>query len=119
MAATAVVALRDPFRHHLVPPCPFHAVTGLWCPLCGGTRAVWAAAHGQFGLMLHANALLPAIVLATAWAWLAWLGKATGGWTWPWPSARLVGWTFAALFVAFTVLRNLPAFAFLAPPAVA
>jgi hypothetical protein len=69
--------------------------------------------------MLHANALLPAMVLATAWGWLAWLGKATGWWTWPWPSARLVGWTFAALFVAFTVLRNLPAFAFLAPPAVA
>ena len=119
VAATTAVALRDPFQHHLAPPCPFHAVTGLWCPLCGGTRAVWAAAHGRFGLMMHADALLPVMALAIAWGWLAWLGKATGRWTWPSPSARLVGWTFTGLVVAFTVLRNLPAFAFLAPPAVA
>ena len=119
LAATTVVALRDPFRHHLSAPCPFHALTGLWCPLCGGTRAVWAAVHGQFGLMMHANALFPAMVLAAAWGWLSWLGKATGWWRWPAPSTRLVGWTVAGLLVVFTVLRNIPAFAFLAPPAVA
>ena len=67
LAATTVVALRDPFRHHLSAPCPFHALTGLWCPLCGGTRAVWAATHGHLGLMMHANALLPVMVLAVAW----------------------------------------------------
>ncbi|MGA3217595.1 MAG: DUF2752 domain-containing protein [Acidimicrobiales bacterium] len=119
VAAMTVVALRDPFQHHLSPPCPFHALTGLWCPFCGGTRAVWAAAHGQFGLMMHANALFPAMVLAAAWGWLSWLGKATGWWTWPSPNTRLVGWTFAGLLVAFTVLRNVPGLAFLAPPALA
>lgn len=117
VAATTGVALRDPFQHQLTPPCPFHALTGLWCPLCGGTRAVWAAAHGHFGLMMHANALLPVIVLAAAWGWLAWLGRATGWWRWPLPSTRAAGWVFAAALVAFTVLRNLPAFASLAPPA--
>jgi len=116
VAATTLAALRDPFQRHLTPPCPFHALTGLWCPLCGGTRAVWAAAHGQFGLMMHANALLPAIVLAVAWGWLTWLGRATGRWAWRSPSARSVGWTFAGVLVAFTVLRNLPVFAFLDPP---
>jgi hypothetical protein len=30
-----------------------------------------------------------------------------------------VGWTFAAVLVVFTVLRNVPALASLAPPAVA
>jgi hypothetical protein len=117
VAVTTIVVLRDPFQHHLTPPCPFHVLTGLWCPLCGGTRAVWAAAHGQFRLMMHADALLPAIVLAAAWGWLVWLGKVTGWWEWPVPSGRVVGWAFAGVLVLFTVLRNLPALASLAPPA--
>src|ERR1019366_636044 len=116
LAATTAVALRDPFAHHLSPPCPFHALTGLWCPFCGGTRAVWAAVHGQFKLMVHADALLPLMVAAAAWGWLAWLGKATGWWRTPVPSARVVGWTSTVVLIAFTVLRNLPAFGGLGPP---
>jgi len=119
VAATAVVAVRDPFRHHLSPPCPFHALTGLWCPFCGGTRAVWAAVHGHFGLMMHANALLPVMALAAAWGWVTWLGKATGWWRCPYPSTRAVAWAFAGLLITFTVLRNLPGLSFLAPPALA
>jgi hypothetical protein len=29
-------------------PCSFHAVTGLYCPGCGGTRAVCSLARGDF-----------------------------------------------------------------------
>lgn len=119
LAATTVVALRDPFEHHLSPPCPFHALTGLWCPFCGGTRAVWAAVHGHFKLMMHADALLPLMVVVAAWGWLAWLGKATGWWRTPVPSPRVVGWALTVVLVAFTVLRNLPGFASLGPPAAA
>ena len=36
--------------------CPFRAATGLPCPLCGGTRAVVLAAHGD-GAFLHYNAV--------------------------------------------------------------
>lgn len=28
--------------------CPFHALTGLYCPGCGGTRAFYAFIHGHF-----------------------------------------------------------------------
>ncbi len=118
-AVTAVVAVRDPFRHHLSPPCPFHALTGLWCPFCGGTRAVWAAVHGHLGLMVHANALLPVMGLAAAWGWVAWLGRATGWWRIPSPSTRAGAWAFAGLLLAFTVLRNLTGLSSLAPPALA
>ena len=31
-----------------LPPCVFNRVTGLYCPGCGGTRAVRALLHGHF-----------------------------------------------------------------------
>jgi hypothetical protein len=118
-AATAVMALANPFKHHLTPTCPFHALTGMWCPFCGATRAVWAFTHGDFRLMLHANALLPAIAVLAGWTWLAWVGRATGWWRLPAPKGKTFNMVAVTVLVAFTVVRNLPGFGALAPPAVA
>ena len=52
--------------------CPFLAVTGHYCPGCGGTRAILALLHGDVAAAWHNNALaltvFPAVV---AFAWLA------------------------------------------------
>lgn len=112
------VALVNPFKHHLAPACPLHALTGLYCPFCGGTRATWAAAHLHFGLMLHEDALYPAIVVAALWGWLAWLGRATGRWHLPALRGRAFDVTAAVVLVSFMVLRNVPGLG-LAPPAAA
>lgn len=118
-AAVGTVALVSPFEHHLVPACPFHTVTGLWCPFCGGTRAVWAAAHGDFRLMARCNAMLPAYALVALWAWLAHLGRVTGWWRLPAPSGRAFYVVAVVGLVAFTAVRNLPWVGGLAPPATA
>ena len=44
--------------------CPFRAVTGLPCPLCGSTRAIALAAHGDLGFVDY-NAVT-VLVLAAA-----------------------------------------------------
>jgi len=44
-------------------PCVFHAVSGLPCPLCGGTRAARAILHGDLPRALRLNVTaLPALV---------------------------------------------------------
>ena len=115
-SAVAVVTVDSPFSHHLTPPCPFHAITGLWCPFCGGTRAVWAATHGEFRLMLHSNALLPVYVLFALWAWMAFVGRLTRWWRVPAPGGRAFYAVAAVVLVVFTVVRNLPGLDALAPP---
>jgi hypothetical protein len=118
-AAVTVVAVANPFKHHLAPACPLFALTGLYCPFCGGTRATWAAAHMHFGLMLHEDALYPAIVLAAVWGWLSWVGRATGRWRLPALRGSAFDVTVAAVLVTFMVVRNLPGLGMLVPPRVA
>ncbi|QNP75774.1 DUF2752 domain-containing protein [Streptomyces roseirectus] len=59
---------------HLLPRCPFRAVTGLLCPACGGTRMAYDLMHGRWGAAwLDNRALLLAAPFALAllarWMW--------------------------------------------------
>lgn len=49
-------------RYHLIPsfPCFVHEFFNVYCPGCGGTRALFALFHGQ---VLHSLIYNPAIVL--------------------------------------------------------
>jgi hypothetical protein len=55
-----------------VPPCPLRTLTGIPCPLCGSTRGVIAAVHGDLGHALALNpasiaVLLLAVLLVVGW----------------------------------------------------
>src|SRR5258708_25879013 len=45
-APLALLAVFDPASTWWLPSCPFHALTGWLCPLCGSLRAVHALLHG-------------------------------------------------------------------------
>ena len=114
-AAAMAVALRDPFRAGAWPGCPFHALTGCYCPFCGSTRAVWALAHGRPALMAANNALLPLWVALAIGGWLWWVsrdGLQPRSARWTRPFFRIV---VPLTVVAFWVARNLPGLAVLAP----
>ncbi len=104
-AALAVVALVDPSRHAVGPPCPLRALTGLDCPLCGATRATHALLHGQLVRALDFNALyvaaLPVVAALGAW-WLV-RGELPA-----WARTRVTTTVVLTVAAAFFVLRNLP-----------
>ena len=111
--ATAGVVVFDP-QHTHVPLCPFHAVTGWWCPLCGGLRAVNATVRGHLGAALHDNVLLIAALPLVAWMFVVWtLRLRAGRPARRWPRSATV--LLVVLGIAFTIVRNLPALGALRP----
>lgn len=115
LGAGAVLFSFNPASGGFYPVCLFHRLTGLNCPGCGGTRSLHALLHGNVSLALKDNALflflLPAIALRGAWlAWKKHSGRPAG----PFFPVKFL-WGLLAATVIFTVLRNLPAFAFLSP----
>jgi hypothetical protein len=68
----AIAAVRPLLPVEVVPPCPLRTLTGIPCPLCGMTRGVTAAVHGNLGHALFLNpgsiaAVILAVVLLLAW----------------------------------------------------
>lgn len=117
LAVTTVLAVTDLGETSVLPPCPFLAVTGLWCPLCGGTRAVDALVAGDVGAALGLNLLVVLAVPIVAAEWLRWtVGRARGLEKSFMNVSTRVLTVVTVLALAFAVLRNLPGMEMLAPP---
>lgn len=75
-AAAVYLWHTDPHQPgQLLIPCPFKWLTGLLCPLCGGTRMAYDLMHGEVVTAFHDNAVLltlggPAVAYAVG-RWLA------------------------------------------------
>jgi hypothetical protein len=115
--ATLALHLRDPHQHGSWGLCPFHATTGLYCPGCGGLRAVNDLTQGQIGAAFSSNVvvtvLVPvATVLLAVWAFDRWRGHTRRV---PWQRLRPFVVALVTVLVAFTVARNTGAGAWLAP----
>ncbi|MFC4605913.1 DUF2752 domain-containing protein [Rhodococcus kronopolitis] len=121
VAAAALLYLRDPHRPGAYGVCPFHALTGLWCPGCGGLRAMADLTHGDVPASLSSNLFVLPLVLVATVAWWGWARRrwrgagrvAAAGRTMALGRTGTVG-VLVALAV-FTVARNTPWGAWLAP----
>ncbi|MGC5362554.1 DUF2752 domain-containing protein [Streptomyces sp. DT24] len=115
VAAFGYVATVDPNEPGHYPVCPMLRVTGLFCPGCGGLRSAHAFAHGDLAAAFGSNAVAVVGYGVFAVVWVLWTLRANRG-----VPARTVlrpvhWWAVGALLVAFTVVRNLPFGAALAP----
>ena len=111
LVALAYVYCVDPSAAgSITPGCVLHDLTGLYCPGCGGTRAMHALMHGH---VRQAVAFNPMIFVAVP------LGAATllrAAWI-PDRSPKNVLspawiWLIFAALVAFWIARNIPVYPF-------
>ena len=115
IGAGAIIFFFNPSTHGFYPVCIFHALTGLNCPGCGATRALYALLHGNFPLALKDNALFVASLAVMA-IWSAHfilrkLKKKPAAFDIP----PKILWTFLIVALVFTAVRNLPGFEWLSP----
>ncbi|MCX4727174.1 DUF2752 domain-containing protein [Streptomyces sp. NBC_01306] len=115
-AAFTYVGAVDPNHPGHYPVCPLYAVTGIYCPGCGGLRSAHAVAHGDFAAALGDNALAVVGYAVFAVVMVVWLIRAVRGR----PAERFtvrpaLWWGIGAVVLVFSVLRNLPMGSFLAP----
>jgi hypothetical protein len=113
-AAIGVAALalhvRDPHQQGSWGLCPFKAITGWDCPLCGGLRAVNDLGHGRLADAAHSNLLFVASLPLILGLWTLWVRRS---WTGDGPrvqpaTLRPLVVAYVVLGLAFAVFRNTP-----------
>ncbi len=105
VGALAYVGIGDPHSPtFLFPPCPFHELTGWFCPACGGMRMTHDLLHGDLAAAFVDNAFaLIGLPLLLVWV-LVRRRRSEPALTWP---------VYAVMFgaaVVWTIVRNLPGF---------
>jgi hypothetical protein len=109
-AGSAVLFLFDPSTSAFYPPCPFHALTGLYCPGCGTTRALHELLRGH---PKEAFGLNPLMLPLLGYSLLSYGVFETRGR--PLPGALTSpfwGWSTFWIILAYWILRNIPLYPF-------
>ncbi|MEU5780786.1 DUF2752 domain-containing protein [Micromonospora lupini] len=91
------------------PTCLLKLTTGLDCPGCGGTRALWYVLHADLPAAARHHFLFVFALPFLAYLFVAWAANQAFGWRLPElriSSKVIVG--FLGAWLAFSVLRNLP-----------
>jgi Protein of unknown function (DUF2752) len=95
------------------PKCPFHTLTGLQCPGCGSTRALYQILHLHPGAAFKLNPLTVLMLPFIAYSFLGYTKSVITGQ----PQRRifippLYMWLFLALLIFFWIFRNTPWYPF-------
>ena len=117
LAASIALHVRDPHASGSYGFCPWLALTGTYCPGCGGLRAVNDLTHGDVAAAASSNLLFVASLPFLA-VW--WLRSLVDGWrgrqrTFADRTAYAVLAVVLSLVIVFWVARNLPGLGWLTP----
>ena len=109
IGAVVLLHFRDPHIEGSYGICPVYALTGFYCPGCGGMRGVHNLTDGRILDAVHSNLLVLPLFLGFVlwigdWSLRAWRGERMhlprGN--------RITFWLFIAVLTGYTVLRNSP-----------
>ncbi len=103
----------NPALARFYPPCPFHLLSGLYCPGCGSLRACHQLLHGNLRGAFGLNPLLVLTLPFIAYSFISQASATMGGQSLPAPFLRPIWiWLLFWIIMAFWVLRNLPYYPF-------
>jgi len=111
--ALFVLFVFNPANSGIFPPCPFHRLTGLYCPGCGSLRAVHQLLHGNLLTAFSLNPLLIfSLILLTFW-FISYCVLAMGNRSLPMATIPSYGiWLILIIIVLFWILRNITLYPF-------
>lgn len=96
-------------------PCFFHEITGYYCPGCGITRSLVSLLHLDFYQALRYNALTPMFLILAYFYIKGEINFYLKGKTEKFPIRNEILIVLLILTITYGVLRNIPAFDYLAP----
>jgi Protein of unknown function (DUF2752) len=117
MGASVLLHVRDPHRSGSWGYCPWLALTGTYCPGCGGLRAVNDLTNGDVRAAASSNLLFVGSLPLVAGVYLRWFVGSWNGVSQQVSTKRAFVYAgiFMTLAITFWVVRNLPFGAWLAP----
>ena len=117
LGTSVLLHLRDPHQSGSWGYCPWLLLTGTYCPGCGGLRAVNDLTNGDVAAAASSNLLFVVSIPFLVLAWARTMADRWRGVVRPISARRhvVLACSFAAVAVAFWVLRNTGAGAWLAP----
>jgi len=103
----------NPASSTLYVPCPFHALTGLYCPGCGSLRSLHHLLHGNLTIAFWLNPLMVVSLPFLGCSFLSYiLGGIRGR---PLPNIFVPAsyiWVYLGVVLLFWGLRNISAYPF-------
>ena len=102
-AVVVVVFMINPAGNPLLPSCPLHTLTGMYCPGCGSTRALHQLLHGHLVAAFRFNPLMVA-TLPLLGALVLKRDSLTVRPIWI--------WVLLGTVICFGILRNIPQYPF-------
>lgn len=95
------------FKYLSLPPCYIYQFTGLYCPGCGATRAVYALVNGDILLSLRQNAFLAVGIVIVLILYIQFVLRAFGKKINTFINMQGFIWIMFALLIVYTILRNI------------
>lgn len=114
VAGSVAVLAWNPFRSHTLG-CPLFLTTGVLCPGCGSTRAMYELLHLRVGSAFRYNAFAVVAIASLLVLTIVRTNETTLSDRMSRLPAKAIA-AFGMAVLAFGVLRNFPAFSFMAPP---
>ncbi|MFV0268638.1 MAG: DUF2752 domain-containing protein [Draconibacterium sp.] len=113
LGVAVVFFVLDPSKTRLFPQCPFHVVTGSYCPGCGSQRALHNLLHLNIAGVVSYNFLFLPAALLLLYHYIHPVLNRIFAWKLPnLPYKKQTPWIILIVVILFWILRNLPWFPF-------